>query len=476
MRRPICSCILPAWLPLSGLLAILLAGVTLGAEQPARAASAPERHEAASLSFGGNVPGGTQAVYQVGADTQGELTIFVSGPGSIVTLPDIQQAVKVISPTATLLENQGNGVWLADAGLLIDRGVTLTLARNTVRWLKLRSQASESQVAAAGSGYDYQSFAALRSTGGTILIDGAKISSWDPKTNDYDRDISNGRSYVLAKYDSRMDIKNADLSYLGSADSESYGVAWRDANDSAAPDVLLTRATGEVINSTFSYNYYGIYTYQATSMVFRNNRFHHNIGYGFDPHDYSHHFVVEDNEAYANGNHGFIISRGCNNFVFRRNKSYDNHYTVGTEERNAHGFMLDPGSPTSEHPQAPSHDNLLENNSAWNNDGYGLRILKSNANTIRNNNFSDNLQGITVEQGGTGNIISGNTISGSQLYGIFLFGGADGNTISGNTISGSGKHGMYIKTGGNTISGNTITHNGSTDFGVPFGSGIAFLR
>ena len=117
------------------------------------------------------------------------------------------------------------------------------------------------------------------------------MTSWNPQANTYDTDVSNGRSYLLAKYDARMDIKNADISYLGSADGESYGVSWRDINDSAAPDVLRTRVTGEVLNSNFSNNYYGIYTFQASNMVFRNNKFHHNIGYGFDPHDFSHHFT-----------------------------------------------------------------------------------------------------------------------------------------------------------------------------------------
>jgi parallel beta-helix repeat protein len=423
--------------------------------------------------FFGTVVGGGQAVYEIGAGRNGELTIFVSGPGAKVTLPAIQQAVQAISPTTQLLVNQGNGVWQSNASLFFNRGVTLTLTTATATWLKLRSQPTDIHLAAAGAAYNYKSFVTLRTYGGAILIDGVKVTSWNPSANSYDTDVSNGRSYVLAKYDARLDIKNADLSYLGSGDGESYGVAWRDINDSEAPTVLRTRVTGEVLNSNFSYNYYGIYTFQASNMVFRNNKFHHNIGYGFDPHDFSHHIIVEDNQAYANGNHGFIISRGCNNFVFRRNTSYDNRYNVTSDDRNAHGFMIDPGSPNSQFPQEPSHDNLLENNQAWGNDGYGLRIVGSNANTIQNNTFTNNLQGITVEQGSTGNIVRDNTIVGSQLYGIYIFSGADGNTISSNDVSGSGKHGIYFKTGKNTITKNTLIGNGTVVNGVPTGSGIA---
>jgi parallel beta-helix repeat protein len=138
--------------------------------------------------------------------------------------------------------------------------------------------------------------------------------------------------------------------------------------------------------------------------------------------------------------------------------------------------MLDPGSPTSRFPQEASFDNLFEYNEAWGNDGYGMRVVGSRANTLQMNTFSGNLQGITVEQGSTDNIIKNNTITGSGLYGIFVTGGSDRTTISGNTVRESGKHGIYIKTGNNTISQNTVSQNGSVLNGVATGSGIATLQ
>jgi parallel beta-helix repeat protein len=162
-----------------------------------------------------------------------------------------------------------------------------------------------------------------------------------------------------------------------------------------------------------------------------------------------------------------------NNFAIRRNKSYNNQYTIGTDDRHAQGFMLDPGSPNSRFPQVASHDNLLEDNQAWGNDGYGLRVVGSTTNTIQRNIFTDGLQGITLEQGSTGNIVQDNTLTGSKIYGIYLIGGSDSNIIRRNTITGSGKHGIYFKTGKNTISGNTVTNNGSVIDGVAIGSGIA---
>ena len=147
-------------------------------------------------------------------------------------------------------------------------------------------------------------------------------------------------------------------------------------------------------------------------MVFRGNRFHHNLGYGFDPHDFTHHVLVENNEAFENGNHGFIISRGCNNFVFRGNVSYNNHYHLGEAERRAHGFMIDPGSPTSQYPQVASFDNLFENNQAYGNDGYGMRVLGANTNTIQSNTFRDNGQGIRANGADT----TANTWQENQVF------------------------------------------------------------
>ncbi|MDQ2996047.1 MAG: right-handed parallel beta-helix repeat-containing protein, partial [Chloroflexota bacterium] len=136
-------------------------------------------------------------------------------------------------------------------------------------------------------------------------------------------------------------------------------------------------------------------------------------------------------------------------------------------------FMIDPGSPNSQFPQVASHDNLLEDNQAWGNDGYGLRVVGSTSNTIQRNTFTGGLQGITLEQGSSNNIVQDNTITGSLIYGIYVIGASDDNTIQRNAVTGSGKHGIYFKTAKNTISNNSVTSNGTIVGGVPSGSGIA---
>lgn len=408
------------------------------------------------------------ASYTVIKDSKSQTTIFVTGAGSTVTLAEIASGLGVAN--TGYLTDLGNGLWRLNANLWIDQGVTLTLSPATgVHELQLRSDSNGGVTSSAADEIDsiaainYKTFVYLKTENGIINIDGAKIYSWDAAANAVDTNYSNGRAYILAKLAATLTVRNADIGYLGSADGESYGLAWRDVNATTTPDVLRTRVTGEVIDSKIHHNYYGIYTYQAQNMTFRGNEFYSNVRYGFDPHDYSHHVLVENNVAYNNGAHGFIISRGCNNFIFRNNKSYNN-FDPGSNL--AHGFMLDPGGADIDKPQVSSANNLLENNEAYNNEGYGLRMLGSGNNTIRNNYFHHNdtgmtLDGMAVDSITENNVISGNRFEANTKTGIVIR-EAYQNQILGNNLQGNLGSGLDIrKAAGNHVEANTITASGA---------------
>lgn len=420
-------------------------------------------------AFSGSTKGVNNASYQVTVDDNQQKLIQVSGIGSVITLSDVKSNLG--GADVNLLEDLGNQTWLLNANILLGIGVTLNLSpEDGVQELRLRSQASAGEQARA-AGIDYNSFVYLRAYNGEINLDRVKIFSWDPQTNDYDHDPENGRAYITAKYQSTMNIRNSEIGYLGSADGESYGLTWRDVNDTSEPDVLLTRVTGEVIDSLIHHNYYGIYTYQASDMLFRGNKFYENVRYGFDPHDFSHSFVVENNQAYNNGAHGFIISRGCNNFVIRNNVAYNNHDPSPTSL--AHGFMLDPGSPNSSDPQAPSNDNLLENNEAYGNEGYGLRILGSGNNEIRGNYFHENEMGISIEQGSSGNQVLANRLNQNSRYGLYIQETAHKNIVLDNEAMNNGENGIYVRSDGNRIGNNLVQNNGNAGIFLLVKSGFA---
>ena len=82
-------------LPLLILLIALASGPMAAGRARAQglAAVAPNGGRSA---FGSSTLSGAGADYQVGAGSHGELTVFISGSGANITLPDIRQALKEI--------------------------------------------------------------------------------------------------------------------------------------------------------------------------------------------------------------------------------------------------------------------------------------------------------------------------------------------------------------------------------------------
>ncbi len=380
------------------------------------------------------------------------LVVNASAPVTI-TIPQIAAgAPGTPGLSSTVLEQDPvvSTEWKLNHRLRIGAGVTLRVDPSTVTWLKLRSNAS------AATTLDRPTYVFLETVSGTLSFENTKVTSWDFVSNTEDSVIANGRAYVRASGPARMDIINSEFAYLGASEGGGgYGISWRDDDTSAA------RVTGNVIDSRLHHNYYGFYSYAASGMTIRGNKFYENVVYGFDPHDYSRDMLVENNEAYDNGNHGFIISRGCYNFVFRGNKSYRNK-NLSSSNR-AHGFMLDPGG--SGGPQVASYNITLENNEAFDNEGYGIRMLDVQTSTIRNNRFANNYHGITIERNSFNNLIEGNTIFSNTLSGIQLTGATSGpaisarnNRIISNTIERNGAEQILISdtAADNAINSNTL--------------------
>lgn len=360
-------------------------------------------------------PDNLQIVYQPETDT-----IRVSGRGTKITLADIQNSVG-----EKYLEKQKNKVWFLKSNVYIASGVTLTLSAKEVSWLKLQSNPKK--------------IATLQAYNGTILIEGVKITSWDDTKNTFDTNMDDKRSYILVKNGSRMDIYNSELAYLGysrdlTPETSPYGVSWRMPPQNRASALL----TGEVVNSKFHHNYFGVYTFGATGMLWRGNEFYSNTRYGFDPHDDSNGALIENNIAHDNGTHGFIISKRCMYNTFRNNISYNNKL---------HGIML----------HEKSDYNILENNTIYGNVD-GIALWHSSKNIIKNNSLYGNERGIRASAGSIGNNIVKNTIHNSSEYGIYFYEKSNTNTVRENSLY-DNAIALYIKTSKNNIENNIIHDN-----------------
>ena len=347
-------------------------------------------------------------------------TIEVFGRGKRITLKDVRERMG-----ADVLEEVSPKVWHLKTSLKLHTGVMLALNPSEVTWLRLESNENK--------------FVFLRVDSGVLEINGAKITSWNSQKNKVDENYNDGRSYILVKDGARMDIYNSELAYLGHPrtkpeDQSVYGVSMR-MTPAKYPYSLLT---GEVLNSKFHHNYFGAYTYGATSMIWRNNEFYKNARYGLDPHDDSNGFLVEDNKFYDNGTHGLIFSKRCINNIIRNNISYNN---------GLHGIML----------HKDSNNNLIENNRVYENSD-GIAIFASKNNLVLNNQVERNQTGIRIYGSSTNNYVRDNTFAKSAKYGVFLYDKSDKNIIKNNEITQSPRA-LYIKTSSNEIANNKVKNN-----------------
>jgi parallel beta-helix repeat protein len=345
--------------------------------------------------------------YNVGTNT------IVLGKGTPLTLPAVSRALG----RPDLLRELAPGEWLLSANLRIERGALLHIAGPQVRRLKLQS--------------DAEGFVWIKAFGAQLEFVDSCVTSWDVSRDAVDENYDDGRSFVLARDGARMDIRNAELSYLGSYANESYGVAWR-----------LPGTTGEAINSRFGNNYYGLYSFEASDLAIRGNEVHHSVRYGIDPHTRSNRLLIEGNSSHHNGKQGIILAEGCSDSTIRNNIVYDN---------TLHGIVIYQGS----------DNNLVEDNSSYGNGLQGINVNNSSHNTIRNNTTYDNADaGIGVGQNAADNVLVGNTVRDNRKDGIAFYSDAARNTVQRNDVHGNARYGIYVKSENNVIgSGNQIFDN-----------------
>jgi parallel beta-helix repeat protein len=297
------------------------------------------------------------------------------------------------------------------------------------------------------------SFAALVSRG-TMRVAGSddvevRISSWDPGTRAADAVSTDGRAFVL-QIGGRMDVDHARFSALGFGTGTTSGVAWRGAAADTGSSELI-KATGAVTSSVFTGNHFGAYTHEAQGMLWENNTFVGNEEYGFDPHDFSDDFLVTANTAAHNGKHGFIFSRGCNDNVMRANYAYDNA---------GHGFMIDDGrSVTTAEAQSridTSNDNVVTGNVAYDNAASGIEIEGGTGNVVSANTLTRNDIGVRIKDGAAARVVD-NTIVDSDRYGVNVLDSGGQVPVTGNHISGSWAAVNLAGTNSATVGANTIT-------------------
>jgi parallel beta-helix repeat protein len=379
-------------------------------------------------------------------------TVYVTGAVDC-TLTDISQKA---STSALQLVDPGNRIWLLKANLRLEQGARLNLhgasVGGDVNELRLRSNNSSAA----------NSTIFIRAQWGTIDIVNTRVTSWneavnapDTETATYKRSYIHARSFLEADgvtaRESRMNIRNSDVGYLGFYGGEAYGLVWKVIGSTAG---LYDKVNvyGDVTNSYIHHNFFGAYTYGAFGMEWRDNEIAYNASYGLDPHDDSDSLVITGNETHHNGNHGIICSQRCDNLTITGNVS---HHNTG------HGIML----------HRDTNDSLVANNQSYDNTDTGIVLFESHRNTVRQNVSRNNKRGIRLSVGSADNVFENNEVYGN-VDGLYFYKGSDApvngdghpkrNRFANNDVRDNSGYGIKAsESDDNTFVNNSFTGNGA---------------
>jgi parallel beta-helix repeat protein len=267
------------------------------------------------------------------------------------------------------------------------------------------------------------------------------VTSWSSDRRLPDSEEADGRAFVLAR-SARMNVDWTRFSDLGFHIGRSSGVAW--LGSPGRP------SGGRVTNSRFERNHFGAFTFRAVDMYWARNVFADNAVYGFDPHDFTNGAVIENNEAYGNSRHGFILSRGCSGNLIRNNDSHHN---------GMHGFVLDDGRSAPDapdRPPVPSDDNEVTDNRAWLNGEVGIAVEGGARNVVSNNTIFSNRFGVRLKAGAQSTVIAGNHLADNSVFGVYIYERSAGTRVEGNKIT-DGKAGLMVSNSyETTVQGNSF--------------------
>jgi mannuronan 5-epimerase len=371
--------------------------------------------------------------------------------GAVMTLSGLKAAL----PQAPLtLVDPEHRIWLLSASVLLTNSSTLRLhgraAGGDVDELRLRSDNTPGP----------HNFVSITADHGTLDIRATRITSWDTAANAPDTEHQrHGRAFIRARsrmrsmflipLQSRMDVVDSEIAFLGYAANESYGLVWK----VVAPEPYVfdyVRVHGNVLRSNIHDNYFGLYAAGARGSQWRGNRVHHNVQYGMAPHTRSDDLRIEDNDVHDNGNHGITVRLHCARVIVRNNRVWSNADSGITVHHGSNG-------------------GLVADNRVFRNRDAGIVIYDSGGVTVHDNVVRDNARmGIQLAMGASDNRIERNELRGNGFYGLFVGKGrgrpprgSDGqprrNYIAHNRIWDSGAENLRtVNAALNTWIGNTL--------------------
>ncbi len=315
--------------------------------------------------------------------------LYISGPVTC-TPSDLDP---LVSHAALERTSKARMIWILRASLILEDGATLVLAGEhaggDVNELRLRSDDAEDGVVF------------IRADWGAIDIAATRITSWDEAAGAPDLAPDRfGRAFIhvrsragddgVTPRESRMDIRNSDLAYLGYDGPEAQGVVWKAMDDSGA------RVLGDVVENRFHDSYRGATAIGGAGMTFIGNQLDHNLTDGLVLQQDSDAIAVVDSDIHDNARHGLVCSERCVDLDLRNSRVTSNGGDGVVASGAATGLVLE--------------DNELRGNV-----GSGLALLGASGSVVRNNVIADNGRGIEVGPGSHDNLFERNRLDGNDV-------------------------------------------------------------
>ena len=361
------------------------------------------------------------------------------------TLTDIYNQ---INDTSIINKETSDGVWLLNAGIVIEHDAKLIIDEGDTKWLKILAGETSSSDSGDSDGSDDDSEAGDSSVHairvhGSLVIDSVKITSWDPALNEYimfKSDILPGREfehtgidaiprpYIRVEDDATgtTNITNSEIAYLGyECGGGCSGISYygesgvNDDNDDdgniiANGTEALHHGTSILKGNHIHHNRFGFYSVGIGNIILEDNHVHHNFMYGFDPHTGTHDMIIRNNTVHDHGAMGIICSLDCYNVLIENN-------TVSNSAGS--GIMF-----------SRNMANSIARNNYVHDEEQCIFVSQSHNNKVYNNTVDDCGNGIYLKSESSNNSIFNNTIQNVNGSAILLNDGASDNSVYSNTI------------------------------------------
>jgi mannuronan 5-epimerase len=318
----------------------------------------------------------------------------------------------------TVLEKDPHGVWILNAIIKVNPLAKLTINRTDTSWLKITNKILQ------------ENQSNFISISGSAKIDGVKITSWDPSSNDIIRENVNASiprpSILIDRSTGSVNVSNSEIAFLGFNSYPYNGIVYaRGGNGSS------------IINNTFHDMWDGFYSDAASFITIKNNKYYNNLRYGIDPHTGSHDLFIIGNLSYNNSRIGIICSESCYNIVFDNNIVHNNGVA---------GLMF----------SLDTNNSIAKKNYAYN-EKVGFSIYSSSNNKVHSNLVKSSHTGIFIAGTSLDNHVYNNTMM-DDTFGIhFGDNHSKNNVLENNNLKNITYPTMIIGT--NNIGRNNIVYN-----------------